>query len=69
MLYLDTYSGPVVVTLTGNETKSRVSGERYVEVSGWLKEPTYVTAHRLAESETPEDANRIFGHNTMAMFR
>lgn len=48
-LYLDTHGGPVEVALTGQETVSR-QGVRYVEVSGWLREPTYVDADRLSDS-------------------
>ena len=48
-LYLDTHGGPVEVTLTGNETVSR-QGVRFVEVSGWMRDPTYVDADRLSGS-------------------
>jgi hypothetical protein len=59
--YLDTYSGAIAVTLTGNRTTSR-QGTLYVEVSGWLNEPTYVDATRL--NNTPD-----FSHRTMAAYR
>ena len=57
-LYLDTHSGPVVITLTGRETVSR-QGTRYIEVAGWLPEPMYVSAERIATDP------RQFKCNTM----
>jgi hypothetical protein len=60
-LYLDTHGGPVEVTLTGNETVSR-QGAKFVEVSGWLREPTYVDADRL--SDQPD-----FSHHTIQRMR
>jgi hypothetical protein len=60
-LYLDTHSGAIEVTLTGNETVSR-QGTRFVEVAGWLREPTYVDADRLS---TTAD----FSHRTIQWMR
>lgn len=56
--YLDTHSGPIAVTLTGREMTSR-QGVRFVEVTGWLPEPMYVSAERIAADP------RQFGRNTM----
>lgn len=47
MLYLDTHSGPIAVTLTGNETVSG-HGDRYIEVAGYTREPMFVLADRIA---------------------
>lgn len=60
-VYLDTHSGPVAVTLTGNEATTR-QGVRAVEVAGWLREPTYVDADRLSTS--PD-----FSHRTIQRMR
>lgn len=59
-LYLDTHSGPVIVTTTGNETVSR-HGDRYVEVTGpgYLREPMFVLATRLATDPSIFDGNTI----------
>lgn len=57
-MYLDTHSGPLVVELTGRETISR-QGARYVEVTGWLPEPMFVSAERIATDL------RQFERNTM----
>lgn len=60
-MYLDTHSGPVMVTLTGREEVTRM-GVRAIEVAGWLKEPIFVTAERLSES--PD-----FSQNTIQRMR
>lgn len=61
-LYLDTHGGPVVVTLTGRETTSR-QGARFIEVAGWLPEPMFVSAERIATDP------RQFERNTMRSVR
>jgi hypothetical protein len=61
-LYLDTHGGPVVVTLTGRETTSRQGG-RFIEVAGWLPDPMYVSAERIATDP------RQFERNTMRSVR